>query len=250
MYVMGTWLITGCSGGLGESIARAALEHGENVAVTARNSEKVQELVRPYSDHGIALRLDLNDWDSMKKAVTKACGTFGGIDVLVNNAGHGYRAAVEESEPERIRELFDTNFFAPAELMNTVLPVMRRQKKGLIVNVTSIGAVRGALGNGYYSAAKAALELLTEALAGSERKIADYDVLAPKYRKENMEDRHDQAADPARGGRVIVETALSGKLPSRLLLGSEAAKAAEAVMENRLEEIRQWMEVSRQADFQ
>ena len=122
---MGTWLITGCSGGLGEGIARAALEHGENVAVTARNPEKAQELVRPYSDHGIALRLDLNDRDSMKKA-----------------------------------------------------------------------------------------------------------------------------ADPARGGRVIVETALSGKLPSRLLLGSEAAKAAEAVMENRLEEIRQWMEVSRQADFQ
>lgn len=122
---MGTWLITGCSGGLGEGIARAALEHGENVAVTARNPEKVQELVRHYSDHGIALRLDLNDRDSMKKAV-----------------------------------------------------------------------------------------------------------------------------DPARGGRVIVETALSGKLPSRLLLGSEAAKAAEAVMENRLEEIRQWMEVSRQADFQ
>ena len=271
---MGTWLITGCSGGLGESIARAALEHGENVAVTARNPEKVQELVHPYSDHGIALRLDLNDRDSMKKA----CGTFGGIDVLVNNAGHGYRAAVEESEQERIRELFDTNFFAPAELMNTVLPVMRRQKKGLIVNVTSIGAVRGALGNGYYSAAKAALELLTEALAketehlgirtmlvepgamrtnffgealaGSERKIADYDVLAPKYRKENMEDRHDQAVDPAKGGRVIVETVLSGKLPSRLLLGSEAAKAAEAVMKSRLEEIRQWMEVSCKADFQ
>ena len=275
---MGTWLIMGCSGGLGEGIARAALEHGENVAVTARNPEKAQELVRPYSDHGIALRLDLNDRDSMKKAVTKACGTFGGIDVLVNNAGHGYRAAVEESEPERIRELFDTNFFAPAELMNTVLPVMRRQKKGLIVNVTSIGAVRGALGNGYYSAAKAALELLTEALAketehlgirtmlvepgamrtnffgealaGSERKIADYDVLAPKYRKENMEDRHDQAVDPARGGRVIVETVLSGKMPSRLLLGSEAAKAAEAVMKSRLEEVCQWMEVSRQADFQ
>ena len=157
----------------------------------------------------------------MKQAVAKTREHFGGIDVLVNNAGHGYRAAVEESEPERVRELFETNFFGPAELIRMVLPVMREQRKGMIVNVTSIGAVRGALGNGYYSAAKGALELLTEALAketehlgirtmlvepgafrtnfygkgllGTEHKIPDYDVLGEKYRKELLVNHHDQA---------------------------------------------------------
>ena len=140
--------------------------------------------------------------------------------MLVNNAGHGYWAAVEESEPEKIAELFDTNFFAPADLMKMVLPVMRRQRSGVIINVTSIGAVRGALGNGYYSAAKGALELLTEALANRT------------------------SGDPEKGGKVIVETVLSGRLPFRLLLGSDAASAAEEVLEGRLQELRKWRDVS------
>ena len=148
---------------------------------------------------------------------------------------------------------------------------------GTIVNVTSIGAVRGALGNGYYSAAKGALELLTEALAketehlgirtmlvepgafrtnfygegllGTEKKISDYDVLGEKYRKENLVNDHSQAGDPQKGGEIIVETVLGEKMPFRLLLGRDAAKAAETQMENRLKEIREWMEVSSQSDY-
>ena len=162
---MGTWLITGCSSGLGKGIAQAALKRGECVAVTARNLEKIHELTEQYPDQALGLLLDLNDKRSMELAVKDTVRKFGGIDVLVNNAGHGYRAAVEESEPEKIPELFHTNFFAPVQLITMVLPLMRSKKKGMIVNVTSIGAVRGALGNGYYSAAKGAMELLTEALA-------------------------------------------------------------------------------------
>lgn len=274
---MGTWFITGCSSGLGKGIARAALESGENVAATARDPEKIRELAEDWPGRSLALPLDLNDRKSMEQAVGKVCESFGGIDVLVNNAGHGYRAAVEESEPEKIAELFDTNFFAPADLMKMVLPVMRRQRSGVIINVTSIGAVRGALGNGYYSAAKGALELLTEALAketehlgirtmlvepgamrtnfydqslvGTENRIADYDILAEKYRKENMKNHRDQPGDPEKGGKVIVETVLSGRLPFRLLLGSDAARAAEEVLEGRLQELRKWRDVSSQADF-
>lgn len=177
-----------------------------------------------------------------------------------------------------MNELFETNFFAPAELIKMVLPIMRKQRSGMIVNVTSIGAVRGALGNGYYSAAKGALELLTEALAketahmgirtllvepgafrtnfydaglaGSEHKISDYNVLAGKYRKEEFTNHHDQPGDPDKGGQVIVETVLGGKLPSRLLLGSDAAKTAEKVMEERLREIREWMGISSRTDYQ
>ena len=274
---MKTWLITGCSGGLGRGIAQAALEHGENVAVTARDTEKIKDLAAQYPDHAKILYLDLNDTKSMRRAVSDTIETFGRLDVLVNNAGHGYRAAVEESEREKIEELFETNFFAPAELIKMVLPIMRSQKSGLIVNVTSVGAVRGALGNGYYSAAKGALELLTEALAketkhlgirtmivepgafrtnfygehllGTSRQIADYDVLADKYRKEHLNDQHHQPGDPVKGGKVIVETILSGNMPFRLILGSDALQAAEQVLEDRLKEAKAWESVSRTTDY-
>ena len=274
---MKTWLITGCSSGLGRGIAEAALKHGENVAVTARNIEQIKALAEQYPVQAQILRLDLNDRESMKNAVDSTVKVFGGIDVLVNNAGHGYRAAVEESEPEKVKELFDTDFFAPAELMKMVLPVMRAQKSGLIVNVTSIGAVRGALGNGYYSAAKGALELLTEALAketehlgirtmlvepgalrtnfygdglrGTESRISDYDVLADQYRKENLVNNRDQLGDPMKGGEVIVDTILSGKMPSRLLLGSDAVQTAQNVLKDRLQETENWMDVSRRSDY-
>ena len=274
---MSIWLITGCSSGLGKGIAQAVLKRGEKAAVTARNIQALHEFEEQYPSQVLALEMDLNEAESMKQAVAKTREHFGGIDVLVNNAGHGYRAAVEESEPERVRELFETNFFGPAELIRMVLPVMREQRKGMIVNVTSIGAVRGALGNGYYSAAKGALELLTEALAketehlgirtmlvepgafrtnfygkgllGTEHKIPDYDVLGEKYRKELLVNHHDQAGDPEKGGEVIVETILGPKQPFRLLLGKDASMAAEIEMEKRLEEIREWKEVSSQSDY-
>ena len=274
---MKTWLITGCSGGLGRGIAQAALERGENVAVTARDTEKIKDLAAQYPDHAKILYLDLNDRKSMRRAVSDTIETFGRLDVLVNNAGHGYRAAVEESEREKIEELFETNFFAPAELIKMVIPIMRSQKSGLIVNVTCVGAVRGALGNGDYSAAKGALELLTEALAketkhlgirtmivepgafrtnfygehllGTSRQIADYDVLADKYRKEHLNDQHHQPGDPVKGGKVIVETILSGNMPFRLILGSDALQAAEQVLEDRLKEAKAWESVSRTTDY-
>ena len=274
---MKTWLVTGCSGGLGRGIAEAALKRGENVAVTARNTEKIKDLGEHYPGRALILRLDLNDRQSMGQAVDRTLERFGRLDVLVNNAGHGYRAAVEESEPEKVAELFETNFFAPAELMKMVLPSMRAQKSGLIINVTSIGAVRGALGNGYYSAAKGAMELLAEALAketehlgirvmlvepgafrtnfygeglvGTDCLIKDYDVLADKYRKEKTVNRGNQTGDPKKGGEVIVETVLSGNMPFRLLLGSDAVQTAEKVFADRQREMGEWREVRRKSDY-
>ncbi len=118
---MNTWLITGCSCGLGRGIARAALEQGEQVAVTARHPEAVQDLVQAYPGRALALRLVLEDPASMAQAVEAACQHFGKIDILVNNAGYGYRAAIEESEPEQTARLFRTNFFAPLELATEAL---------------------------------------------------------------------------------------------------------------------------------
>lgn len=274
---MSTWLITGCSSGLGRGIARAALERGESVALTARDPARVQDLVEEYPEQALALRLDLGDLASIEYAVIAAHERFGTLDVLVNNAGHGYRATVEESERERINELFETNFFAVGRLIRRALPIMRRQRSGTIVNVTSIGAVRGALGNGYYGASKAAVELLTEALAQevehlgirtlivepgamrtaffddalleTERHIADYDAVGEKYRKSAQVNRHDQPIDPDDAGRVVVETVLSGTMPRRLLLGSDCVAAARSALEARLAEVNDWAEVSARADF-
>lgn len=133
--------------------------------ITARDPGTLEHFSLDYPGQVLPLLLDWNDRDSMEQAVREANSRFGTIDVLVNNAGCGYRAAVEESNPKEVEALFQTNFFGPARLMQLVLPQMREKRSGMIVNVTSIGAVRGALGNGYYSAAKGALELLTEAMA-------------------------------------------------------------------------------------
>lgn len=274
---MATWLITGASGGLGRGIAEAALARGENVALAARNPGRVDDLVNSYPSQALAVHLDLGDLASIEYAVIATRERFSGLDVLVNNAGHGYRATVEESERERIDELFNTNFFAVGRIIRRVLPIMRDQHSGLIVNVSSIGAVRGALGNGYYSASKAALELLTEALAKevahlgiktmivepgamrtrffgdalleTGRHISDYDDIAAQYRKSEATDSHDQPIDPAAAGRVVVETIMGGRRPQRLLLGSDCVAAARAALEARLAELSEWADVSARADF-
>lgn len=275
---MRTWLITGCSSGLGRGIAEAVLKRGDRAAVTARNPASLEELAQSFPGQVLPLGLDLGSRESMERAVRKTYERFGAIDVLMNNAGHGYRAAIEESAPKAVAEIFQTNFFGPIELIRLALPQMRARHSGRIVNVTSIGAVRGALGNRYYSAAKGALELASEALAkesahlgirvmlvepgalrtgfygerlaSSSRTIPDYDVLAERYRKNERTDRRDQPGDPDRAGAVIVETALRPDAPFRLLLGSDAVRAAEDTLEKRLQEARDWAAVSRRADFE
>lgn len=160
-----TWLITGCSSGLGKGIAKAVLARGDRAALTARDPAALAAFTAAYPGRALALPLDLSCADSIPRAVAETQRAFGGIDVLVNNAGHGYRAAIEESQPHQVAELFAVNFFGPMDLIRAALPGMRERGGGWICNVTSIGGVRGALGNGDYSAAKAALERASEALA-------------------------------------------------------------------------------------
>lgn len=119
---MRTWLITGCSTGIGRGIAKAVLHSGDQAVVTARAISKIQEFETEYPDTCAALPLDLTDGNSMENAVKEAYSRFGKIDVLVNNAGYGYRAAIEESEDEEIDLLFRTNVFGPVKLMNLCLP--------------------------------------------------------------------------------------------------------------------------------
>ncbi|MGI6590428.1 MAG: SDR family NAD(P)-dependent oxidoreductase [Eggerthellaceae bacterium] len=266
------WFITGASSGLGFGIAMAALERGDKAVVTARDIERLDSLMRRYPHRALPIALELADEASRQAAVAKALAHFGSIDVLVNNAGHGYRAAVEESEPDRVRELFDVNYFGPMDLTCLVLPTMRKHRSGLIINVTSIGAVRGALGNGYYSGAKGALELTTEALGkevaglgirtmlvepgamdsgfygdrmgGTLRHIGDYDPLGRRYRKEFIEGAPESAGDPVAYGKVVVDIALDDEPPQRLLLGADAVAAAESTLAYRLDEVGKWRAAS------
>lgn len=145
-----TWLITGCSTGIGRGIAEAVLQKGENAVVTARDKSRVKDFEERYPSKALAVTLDMEWPETIAQAVEQARERFGSIDVLINNAGHGYRAALEEGEPAAVAELFQTNFFGPVELIKLVLPAMREQKYGVIVNVSSIGAVVPGLGSGYY----------------------------------------------------------------------------------------------------
>ena len=274
---MKTWFITGSSSGIGKGIAKAVLAKGDNAVVMARDKKKLDDLVQAYPEQTLALSLELTDKKSIQNAVKTAEARFGVIDVLVNNAGHGYRAAIEEGENKSIEELYGTNVFGPVELFRLILPQMRKRRSGAIINLSSIAAVSSGVGSGYYASTKAALELLSDALyqevsplgikvmvvepgafrtnfygeglRGTESRISDYDVLADRYRKENLVNNRDQPGDPMKGGEVIVDTILSGKIPSRLLLGSDAVQTAQDVLRDRLRETEEWKDVSSRTDY-
>lgn len=161
---MSTWFITGCSTGLGRALATAVLERGWNAVVTARSVDKVQDIADAHPDTALALALDVTDSAEVTAAVEQAEARFGNVDVLVNNAGHGYRSAVEESDDAEVAALFATNFHGPVAMIKAVLPGMRARREGAIVNVSSIAGQYSAPGSGYYSATKFALEGMSDAL--------------------------------------------------------------------------------------
>jgi len=159
------WLITGCSSGIGREIALAALARGHRVAVTARNPDSVADLVSANPDTAIALALDVTDRDQVARAVASAEDAFGAVDVLVNNAGYGYMAAVEEGEDAEVRAMFDTNYFGVVDMIKATLPGMRQRERGHIINISSMTGLVANPPNVYYSSSKFALEALTEGLA-------------------------------------------------------------------------------------
>lgn len=162
---MARWLITGCSTGIGREIARCALEAGHRVLVTSRRVTDVEDLVAEFPDLAVAQALDVTDKEAIAAAVGAADSAFGGVDVLVNNAGYGYLSAVEEGDDAEVRALFDTNYFGVVDMVKAVLPQMRERCGGHIVNISSMTGLVANPPNAYYSSTKFALEALTEALA-------------------------------------------------------------------------------------
>ncbi|WP_312204707.1 oxidoreductase, partial [Mixta calida] len=159
------WLITGCSTGFGRELAQQAIERGFNVVVTARDVQKVADLVQGNEQHALALALDVTDSATIDSAVKAALEKFGAIDVLVNNAGYGYQSSVEEGVEAEIRAQFDANVFGLFAMTRAVLPAMRQARRGHIINITSVAGLIGFPGSGYYAASKHAVEGWSDALA-------------------------------------------------------------------------------------
>jgi len=166
------WLITGCSTGFGRELAKVLLARGYRAVVTARDPTKVADLVEGHAETALALALDVEKQPQIEAAVEAARRKFGRIDVLVNNAGYGYLAAIEEGDDADIRAMFETNVFGLAAMTRAVLPIMRAQKSGAIVNISSMGGFIGFPGSGYYAATKFAVEGLSESLSKEARRSA------------------------------------------------------------------------------
>ncbi|MBE1547199.1 NAD(P)-dependent dehydrogenase (short-subunit alcohol dehydrogenase family) [Mycobacterium sp. OAS707] len=274
---MSTWLITGCSTGLGRSLAEAVIGAGHNAVVTARDVSRVADLADSTPDRVLAVALDVTDPNQVTTAVRQAEDRFGGVDVLVNNAGYGYRAAVEEGEDAEVRTLFETHFFGTVAMIKAVLPGMRARRSGAIVNISSIGVQLTPVGSGYYAAAKAAIEGVSGSLRGelaplgisvtvvepgafrtdfagrsltqSTTIIDDYAGTAGQRRKENDTMDGTQAGDPAKAGSAIIEAVESSEPPAFLLLGPDALAAYRYIADTRASEIAKWEKLTASTNF-
>ncbi|MCG5446091.1 SDR family NAD(P)-dependent oxidoreductase [Micromonospora sp. NIE79] len=274
---MTTWLITGCSSGLGRALADAVLARGDNAVVTARDASTVQDLADDHPGKALAIALDVTDPAQATAAVEQAVDRFGSIDVLVNNAGYGYRAAVEEGDDADVQKLFATNFFGPVTMIKAVLPGMRTRRSGTIVNISSIGARSFNPGSGYYSASKAALEGMSatlrkeveplgirvttvepgafrtdfagRSLTQSATVIDDYTATAGKRRKENDSTHGTQPGDPTKAATALITAVEAGHPPTLLLLGSDAVKVIGEALDSQRAELEAWRELSVSTDF-
>jgi NAD(P)-dependent dehydrogenase (short-subunit alcohol dehydrogenase family) len=274
---MSTWLITGCSTGLGRALAEAVIAAGDNAVVTARDVAKVADLAEAAPERVLPVALDVTEPTQVAAAVRQATERFGSVDVLVNNAGYGYRAAVEEGNDDEVRTLFDTHFFGTVAMIKAVLPGMRARRSGAIVNISSIGATLTPVGSGYYSAAKAAIEGVSGSLRGelaplgisvttvepgafrtdfagrslveSATRIDDYADTAGKRRKENDTMHGNQAGDPAKGAAAIIAAVKSPEPPAFMLLGPDALALYRYSTQARATEIEKWETLSGSTDF-
>lgn len=165
MATQKVWFITGCSSGLGRALAEAALQAGANVAITARTLSDIEHFAKEFPQQALTIPLDVTNSQQVQAAIAKTIKQFGHIDILVNNAGYGLIGAIEEIPDKEVRKLFDTNFFGLLDVTRAVLPSMRAQKSGHIINISAAGGIVATPFLGIFNASKFAVEGLTESLA-------------------------------------------------------------------------------------
>ena len=270
------WLITGASSGFGRALAEAALAAGDTVVATARRPEDLDGLVAAHPDRAVAVALDVTDHPRGDAVVAEAVRRFGRIDVLVNNAGYGHVGAVEETTDRELRDLMEVHLLGPAALTRAVLPHMRGRRSGAIVQMSSFGGRLSYAGFGAYSAAKSALEGLSEALA---REVAAFGITVlivepgafrtgffgrslhqaaamPAY-EDTVGATRERAAgfdgkqpgDPARAAAAILTALDAEHRPLRLALGGDAIDALHAHAARAREELCAWEAVGRDTAF-
>lgn len=271
------WFITGCSTGFGRELAMLVLKLGYKAGIASRDINDVKDIVSGYPQTALAVTLDVTKTGEIKSAVEQVEQKFGRIDVLVNNAGIGYFAAIEESEEEEIRRMFEINFFGLANVTKEVLPRMRKRRSGYIVNIASIGGLVAFPAVGFYNATKFALVGYSEALAketehlgikviiiapsgfrtdwagrsakNSKTIIDDYAQTAGTNKNNIRGYSGKQPGDPKRAAEAIVKAVESPNPPLRLLLGAAALKGARAKLEQLKNDFDTWEETTINADF-
>jgi NAD(P)-dependent dehydrogenase (short-subunit alcohol dehydrogenase family) len=272
-----TWLITGSSRGLGRALARAVLERGDRLVATARRPEQLADLVAEYGDRIRAVALDVTDAAAARDVVRLAVEEFGSLDVLVNNAGYANSTPIEETSDEDFRAQFETNLFGLVNVTKAALPVLRAQRSGHILQISSVGGrVGGTPGLGAYQSAKFAVEGFSEVLnsevrplgitvvivepggfrtdwGGSSMKLPDvgpdYEQTVGKVNDYRREADGAQPGDPVRAAQVIAGLVDLENPPLRLLLGSDAVRLADQASRSRAAEAEEWADVSRSTDY-
>lgn len=270
------WLITGCSTGFGRELAKEVLASGYRAVVTARNTSDIKDIVEQYPDTSLAVKLDVTKPGEITSAVDLAKQKFGQIDVLVNNAGIGYFGAIEESEEDEVRRMFEINFFGLANMTKAVLPGMRAQRSGHIVNIASIGGLVGFPGVGFYNATKFAVDGYSETLSKEVKplgikvtviapsgfrtdwagrsandtgiKIDDYQQTAHANQDTLRGYSGKQPGDPVRAAKAIVKAVEADQPPLRLLLGAGAMKGARNKLTELQHDFDTWQDTTLWAD--
>ncbi|QEX24672.1 short-chain dehydrogenase/reductase [Hypericibacter adhaerens] len=271
------WFITGCSTGFGHELAKQVIARGDRAVVTARDKARLAGLVGGHEAATLALALDVTRTDQIEAAAQAALQRFGRIDILVNNAGYGYMAAVEEGEETEIRRQFDANVFGLFAMTRAILPIMRRQRRGHVISISSVAGFIGFPGSGYYAASKHAVEGWADALAAEGKpigirvtcvepgpfrtdwagrsmtqtpnRIADYAETAGARMGNAKAGSGKQPGDPARAAAAIIRIAGIENPPRHLVLGAFGVDAVTKTLRERLAEVEAWRELGLSADF-
>lgn len=275
---MSVWLVTGASRGFGREITAAALRAGHRVVAAARDPRTVAKHFPGEDGNLLAVRMDVTDPDQVTAAVAEAVSAFGGVDVLVNNAGYGLLGAVEETSDAEVRQLFDTNVFGLLTVTRAVLPLMRAAGGGRVINISSIAAIATVGGLSAYAGTKHAVEGISEALAAeaapygitvtcvqpgsfrtdflddtsfrhAEHPIDAYDGTVRTFARQLAERRGSQPGDPVAAAEAIVATTAQGQPPARLPLGSDCVGALDDTLHSRAAELAAWRQLAVSTDY-
>jgi NAD(P)-dependent dehydrogenase (short-subunit alcohol dehydrogenase family) len=271
------WLVTGASQGLGRAIVEAVLEHGDRVVAASRQPDAFEGLVQKWGNQILPLVMDVKDKHQIQEAISQVTATFGRIDVLVNNAGYGLLGAVEEVSEDEEQQMFQVNVFGLLSVTRAVLPLMRKQRSGHILNISSVGGIAAGTGSGLYGASKFAVEGLSEALAAetaplgikvslvepgqfrtnflgdsirvAKQKIEDYHSTSGAMQETLLQQNGQQKGDPAKAAEAIIQLVESEHPTLRLPLGRDSIVRIRKKLESVEADVRTWETLALNMEF-